>query len=125
MKNSAVSGFLLLVALAFAACAKHEVPSGSPSLPSKITLTEVAALKTVEAAEGFAASHKLPFSRQTTEVMRRQSEQIPSSALGSEGRVWITLQISSPETTAHVYFYHDSGGHVISTIIHLEPVNEP
>jgi hypothetical protein len=92
---------------------------------NEVTLRELATQKTVAQAEAFAADHKLPFSKQTIEVMRRQAEQIPSSALGADGRVWVTLHLTEPETTAHVYFYHDKGGYVISTIIHLEPVNKP
>ncbi len=125
MKPLATTLLPVCLALILPACAKEETPSPATASSNEITLRELSAQKTVEKAEAFAVAHKLPFSKQTTEVMRLQAEQIPSSALGADGRVWVTLHLTDPETTAHVYFYHDKGGYVISTIIHLEPVNKP
>jgi hypothetical protein len=125
MRISAVSILATCLALALSSCAKEEAKMPVTASSNEVTLRELATQKTVAQAEAFAADHKLPFSKQTIEVMRRQAEQIPSSALGADGRVWVTLHLTEPETTAHVYFYHDKGGYVISTIIHLEPVNKP
>ena len=92
---------------------------------AKITIAEVAAFRTIAAAEQFIATHKLPSSRQTTDTMRRQGEQIPASAVGTVGRLWTTLFLDASEAVAHVYFYHDKQGYIISTIIDIEPVTQP
>ncbi len=92
---------------------------------AKITVAEVATLKTIDAAEQFIASHKLPSSKQTTDSMRRQGEQIPASAVGTVGRLSTTLFLDDSEAVAYVYFYHDKQGYIISTIVYIEPVNQP
>lgn len=125
MKIFAVPVLAACLALGLASCTKEDAKPSTTASANQVTLRELAAQKTVDLAEAFAANHRLPFSKQTIDTMRSQAEQIPSSALGSEGRVWVTLHLTDPETMAHVYFYHDKGGHIVSTIIHLEPVNKP
>lgn len=117
---------ILIVSAVIGLCACAKKEAARATVPAvQVTLTDLGALKTVAAVESFAREHGLPSSRQTLEVMRRRAEQIPSSALGTQGRVWLTVHLQNPETTAHLYFYHEQSGYVISTIIHLEPVNKP
>lgn len=117
--------FVIAVLIGLCGCAKKEESARATVPAVQVTLADLAALKTVAAVESFARGHSLPFSKQTLDVMRLQSEQIPSSALGTQGRVWLTVHLQNPETTAHLYFYHDQSGYVISTIVHLERVNKP
>lgn len=102
------------------AFAKTEGPRAA-----KITVRELAALKTIAAAEQFVASHKLPSSKMTTDAMRRQGEQIPSSAVGTVGYLSASLFLDESEAVAYVYFYHDKRGYIISTVVLIEPVNQP
>ena len=90
----------------------------------KVTVREIAALKTIAAAEAFASSHKMPFSKMSVDQMRARKVQIPTHAAGAVGRLQTVLWLDGAEAVAYVDFYHDEGGHVLSTYIHVEPQNE-
>lgn len=117
-----LTSVVLLVCLT--GCGRNEDPPAV--LPSvDYPLHEIAALKRLPDAEAFVAAHGLPHSRESLDTMRQRAEQIPSSAIGSSGRFSFTIFLDQSEAVAHVDFYHDAGGHVLSTIIHLESVNKP
>ena len=91
---------LAFVVFASAALVFSKPPEHNVSVD--LQLKEVASLKTVAAAEAFALKHRFPTSKQSTDTMRAQHEQIPSSALGTVGRLWITVPLEEAEAIAYV-----------------------
>lgn len=114
----------LIVLMAILPVAGFAESTRESAVHEKVTVREIAALKTISAAESFATSHKMPFSRMTIDEMRAQKVQIPAYAAAAVGRLQTVLWLDGAEAVAYVYFYHDEGGHVINTYIHVEPQNE-
>ncbi len=103
--------------------AMAKVGGGTAHIHEMITVREIAALKTVSAAESFATSHKMRFSKMSIDQMRAQKMQIPAYAGGAVGRLQTVLWLDGAEAVTYVDFYHDEGGHVINTYVHVEPQN--